>query len=483
MVRSIVRRTPACALLLLSGLGSVGGFVAISSASRNAKSKISLAPTRSANLALFSELVDSQEATSPSAPPEDDGCTGELATHELASPSPLRYAVLLSVPLVWGTYAPAVKYLYAQPVPMPGILFSTLYYIIALGTLLGITAVAPLLNGSDGGEKYSFAAADEGGGRSGVDGSVGTRSVWSSGAELGAYLFFGNFFQVLGLQWTTADRGAFIVQLTTILVPCLEASVFFTNRPLPTRTWGACLLAAFGVVVFSSDSLAGVSAGGAMTLAESATAILSSLKGDALVAVAAVFYSLHVIRLGSIAPDVAPLRLAVAKAGYETVYALATLAVIGASSTTCLSLAAEALGGTAGADGFLGLWGGGDWLAAHFPPAADVEAFATAVGEGRVTTTEWSAVGTAALWCGVMTCAYTIWAQSFGQRDVRPAEANLIYTSQPIFSAVIAALLLGETFTPRGITGGAIITAALLLSIAPSTPPSEGGEEGGGGGG
>ena len=55
-----------------------------------------------------------------------------------------------------------------------------------------------------------------------------------------------------------------------------------------------------------------------------------------------------------------------------------------------------------------------------------------------------------------------------GQRDVRPADANLIYTSQPIFSAAIAALLLGETLTPHGLVGGGIIIVALLVSIAPS---------------
>jgi drug/metabolite transporter (DMT)-like permease len=393
-------------------------------------------------------------------------------------PSPLRYAVLLSVPLIWGTYAPAVRFLYEQPVPMPGILFSTVYYIIALATLLGVSAAMPLINGprsdsdgsappllSDGGDAPAAAAAAA---------AAAERGVGSAGAELGAYLFFGNFFQVLGLQWTTADRGAFIVQLTTVLVPFLEASVFFANRALPLRTWGACLLAAFGVVVLSSESIsfdAVAEQAGAAGLAETAAAVLASLRGDALVAVAAVFYSLHVIRLGSIAPNVSPLRLAVAKAGYETLYALVTLAVIAACSTDILAL----LNLPGGAAGAFPAVGGGEWLAAHFPPAADVETFAAAVAEGRVTPTEWSALSTAGLWCGVMTCAYTIWAQSFGQRDVRPAEANLIYTSQPIFSAIIASLLLGETLTSRGIAGGSIIIAALLLSIAPAslTGPDE----------
>lgn len=63
-----------------------------------------------------------------------------------------------------------------------------------------------------------------------------------------------------------------------------------------------------------------------------------------------------------------------------------------------------------------------------------------------------------------MTCAYTIWAQSFGQKVVRPAQANLVYTTQPIFSAVFAAALLSETLSRQGYLGGAIIGAALLIS-------------------
>ena len=64
-----------------------------------------------------------------------------------------------------------------------------------------------------------------------------------------------------------------------------------------------------------------------------------------------------------------------------------------------------------------------------------------------------------------MTCAYTIWAQSFGQRNVRPADANLIYTTQPIFSAIFAAILLDERLGLQGLVGGFIIGVALLVAL------------------
>ena len=166
------------------------------------------------------------------------------------------------------------RYIYEQPIPIPGLVFSAIYYVIALASLTTIS--------------FAAATAGGGGGGSGVDGSTGAGAEtatladaeastseavrWLAGAELGGYLFFGNCAQVLGLQWTTADRAAFLVQLTTIIVPVLEAGVQRTS--LPARTWAACGLATVGVAVLSSDGLTGA----------------ADLRGDALIVLSAFFY-------------------------------------------------------------------------------------------------------------------------------------------------------------------------------------------------
>lgn len=380
--------------------------------------------------------------------------------------------MLLSVPLVWGTYAPAVRYLYEQPVPMPGLVFSAVYYVIALASLAIVSSIAA----------------------SQTEDAAATAPPWRAGAELGGYLYLGNFFQVLGLQWTTADRAAFIVQLTTIFVPVLEATLLRRPEtpPLPSRTWYACALAAAGVGIISADGagvnlatavgealhqLPGLAAGGVAAHHEDAAALVAAseaavgvspgsasslaLRGDALVAVSAVLYSFHVLRLGALAPESAPLELAKSKAAFETAYAGATLLLLLAAPPLL-----RAVSGVSE-----------DWLPSHFTPAGDVQRFAQAAGGGEVLGVEWAALGWAALWCGTMTCAYTIWAQSYGQRDVRPAEANLVYTSQPIFSACFAAALLGETMTPQALVGSGVIVAAVLLSIPGmgTKGPAEGG--------
>ena len=67
----------------------------------------------------------------------------------------------------------------------------------------------------------------------------------------------------------------------------------------------------------------------------------------------------------------------------------------------------------------------------------------------------------------LVTVAYTIYAQSYGQSRVRPATANLIYTTQPICTAIFAWFLLGESLGPAGYIGGSLIGFAVLLVTAP----------------
>ena len=76
-----------------------------------------------------------------------------------------------------------------------------------------------------------------------------------------------------------------------------------------------------------------------------------------------------------------------------------------------------------------------------------------------------AALATAVVWCGAVTCAYTIWAQSFGQRGVPAARANLVYTSQPVFSALFAFGLLHEVPTAATLAGGGLILIAVAAEV------------------
>ena len=74
----------------------------------------------------------------------------------------------------------------------------------------------------------------------------------------------------------------------------------------------------------------------------------------------------------------------------------------------------------------------------------------------------------AALWCilycGIFSCGIAYWLQIVGQRHLPPALASLIMSFESVFGAIFGALLLHERMTPRELLGCALIFAALVLS-------------------
>jgi drug/metabolite transporter (DMT)-like permease len=81
----------------------------------------------------------------------------------------------------------------------------------------------------------------------------------------------------------------------------------------------------------------------------------------------------------------------------------------------------------------------------------------------------WRPAVSAVIWTGLVPVAYTIVAQSYGQGQggVRPVVANLIYTIQPLWTALFAYLLLHEALGPAGYLGGILIGSAVLLVVDP----------------
>ncbi|KAF3888150.1 MULTISPECIES: DMT family transporter [Nostocales] len=77
------------------------------------------------------------------------------------------------------------------------------------------------------------------------------------------------------------------------------------------------------------------------------------------------------------------------------------------------------------------------------------------------------AIGTninAVLYLGLVATAATVLIETMSQRWVSAQEAALFYTLDPVFSAVISFLLLGETLGVRGLIGATLVLAAMVLS-------------------
>ena len=321
--------------------------------------------------------------------------------------------VLLTVPLAWGTYAPVVKYVYEMDPPVPGFVFSTAYYLIASASLLTLMSISSSSTTNTDEEQPATSTENE-----------SMSLPIQGGVELGSYLFLGNCLQVVGLETVPADRAAFLVQLTTIMVPIFQAAFARDILAISLKTWAACLLAFSGVIIMGFDgkdlsSAADLAAADStMTLSTTVLAPLtSSLSavadtfsgGDVLIILAAVAYTMHVVRLGKYAQSTTPLQLAASKASWEAILSLTLISGL-------VMVHGGALGDTSTIPEFLDKTSGevATYLATFGDSLANAD-----------TSTLLPAFG-ACLWTGWVTCAYTIYAQSFGQRRVSPTDANLV---------------------------------------------------------
>ena len=240
-------------------------------------------------------------------------------------------------------------------------------------------------------------------------------ATWRAGIELGLWISFAALLEILGLQRTTAARAGFLVRLSTVIVPVADAVL---RRAWPSQLVGAavgCSLIGVVLMVCSPETVGSTFAG-------------STLLGDGLMALAAVFYSGHIVRLSMLAPTSEAWPLATAKS---------------LTQLTCCAVPLALLASTRGAASALlpmptGLW--------------------------RI-----------ALFTGTVTCAFPMWAQGFGQQVFRASHVSLIYAMAPVWNAIIARLLLGQRLRPRAFAGACFVCVAMVMSIVATASDTDGG--------
>lgn len=328
---------------------------------------------------------------------------------------------LFAVPVVWGTYTCAVKFVYqSAEQPPPTVLFNFLTYSVSLATLLTAKALQRARSSTE--LKTTTAKEDP-------------PKTWAAGAELGFYLFLGSNLQVTGIQRTSAACAAALVQLSAVFVPFIEAVVY--RRPPSRRLWLASALSVAGVAAFTGIfcQSAGLASGAGGT---------ATVLGDMLVLSAAACYSLHILRLSALASRIGNsagslLRLAVAKSATEVV------------------LAAGAV--------LFGLWRGDEklcsWMATFL---GSISPYAGAHAEG-IDALALGSLAAVALWNGAAVTAFPMWAQAVGQQRVGASEAALIYATQPVWAVAFAAALLHEKPLGRELAGGALLLIAIGLAL------------------
>ena len=70
----------------------------------------------------------------------------------------------------------------------------------------------------------------------------------------------------------------------------------------------------------------------------------------------------------------------------------------------------------------------------------------------------------ALLYLTLLATVLTTWLQSRYQKDTTPTRAVIIFSIEPVWASIIAALAIAEVLTGAGIAGGALIIGGVLLS-------------------
>jgi len=313
--------------------------------------------------------------------------------------------ILASVPIAWSTYNVAVRILYGLNIPPPAALLNLCNYVVSLSTFQFArfiqSGLGPAQPFAD--DKLQEQPEDIS--------QAGFKSYALAGLELGLYLFLGSTSQLESLKETSASRAAFLVQTTTIIVPLIQTVL---GKESAARILPAAALACAGIFLFSADeSLSGL-----------ASTALN--RGDLYSLAAAFFYSLHVLRLGELSPRLSStLNLARAK----------TVCQLGFSSVLTFATSSSA----------------GNYILYLSKLSGSTSSIIVTVA--------------GVLWLGIFTTAYPQWAQSYGQRVISPAVASIVYSTQPLWSALLAFWLLHESLPPKDILAGAAIVAASFLVI------------------
>ncbi|GMH32627.1 hypothetical protein BSKO_00461 [Bryopsis sp. KO-2023] len=358
---------------------------------------------------------------------------GKDSLHEERDQPPQDSEVVLGrimlcvVAALWGTYAPALKYLYSLPGPPSPAVLTAVRSIIGAGVLLAGSKLFKR-NSPDGEGDYSNSSESNWWSTSGAEapqGSLRSLLTWSSGSliisglELGLWNFLASAAQTVGLEFTTATRTAFLIQSTALLTPVIAT---LAGDRLPLTGWLGCAIGLVGSLLITFEGK-----GGALVQDVS---VSSSGAGELLVLWAALMYALNTVRLGTLAKKYNPLDLTTSK---TVVLAVAAIA-----------WALWDCGGVV-MDGkpIVTLWAGyGDWR-------AWLILIWTALGPGALAT----------------------FLQTTAQNSVRPAQAQVFVASTPFWSALIAgSFLSGEAMGSWGWFGGIIIVCGGLLSTLDFEP-------------
>ena len=229
-----------------------------------------------------------------------------------------------------------------------------------------------------------------------------------AGAELGLWKTLGTTANIYGLSMTSSDHGAFLIQLTTLIVPVVQG---LSGVPIPSRIWTAICFALSGVYMFTQDPT---------------QSDCSSVNGDLLCAFAAVFYATYDLRLFKFGKEVSTDALITTKMVTQSLLSIGLLLLLGRQETF------------------------------EFISQASYH--------------DLELVAIVSLWSGLAVNCLAPFLQVSGQQAVGPARAQILYASQPLWASIMGFFFLNERFGYEGILGGTAFLSAMFLAATSEVP-------------
>ena len=233
-----------------------------------------------------------------------------------------------------------------------------------------------------------------------------TKSLLKEGTLLGFFLFLGFAFQTIGLKYTTATRSGFLTGISVIIIPFLQ--LIIEKRPPTKGTIAGTILVFFGLAFLSSKG-------------DSIFSVFSEIGtnfnfGDFLTLLCTIFFATQIVLIDIVSKKYDFVSLLFVQ--------LATVGILSALGSILFDVAM--------------------------------------IEELKLIPTNYLIFGI--FYTGLLATLFNIGIQTKFQKEITPTKAGIIFSFEPIFSALFAFFLLNEKITNFGLIGSMMIFLGLIVS-------------------
>ena len=225
------------------------------------------------------------------------------------------------------------------------------------------------------------------------------KELIAGGIACGLLLFAASSLQQIGSQYTTAGKAGFITAFYIVIVPVLG---IFLHQKINGKVWGAVAIALAGLYFLCITETFAVG------------------KGDILIFLCALVFSIHILVIDYFSPKVDGVKM------------------------SCIQFFVCGM--------------------VSLPPM-----FCTETPKIGAIVEGWAPL----LYAGVLSCGVAYTLQIIGQKNVNPAVASLILSLESCFSVLAGWMVLGEKLSMRESVGCVLMFAAIILAQLPDRKKEE----------